>query len=125
MIKALAGRNRIRRTDVYPAPRKKTDALTWQYLRKLSGKSYHPDTVKQILIHSGFEILHEDMEKIQVAHLSANPMLSCPARYRGRDHVIDRYDNVASLISDNPSVETPAFFCTKRKQPIARRERVQ
>ena len=43
--------------DVYPDPKPKTQvALKYHYLKKLSGKNYHPDTVKDILTNLGFEI---------------------------------------------------------------------
>jgi phenylalanyl-tRNA synthetase beta chain len=36
--------------DIYPDPANKTQvSLKYHYLKKLSGKNYHPDTVKNIL----------------------------------------------------------------------------
>ena len=53
--------------DVYPAPAEKTTvSLKYHYLKKLSGKNYHPDTIKNILIALGFEILKEGIDEIWV-----------------------------------------------------------
>ena len=44
--------------DVYPVPKQKTQvALKYHYLKKLSGKNYHGDTVNNILNSLGFELL--------------------------------------------------------------------
>jgi phenylalanyl-tRNA synthetase beta chain len=40
--------------DVYPGPKEKTQvAIKYHYLKKLSGKNYHPDAVKDILKQFG------------------------------------------------------------------------
>ena len=53
--------------DVYPAPAEKTTvSLKYQYLKKLSGKNYHADTIKNILIALGFEILKEGLDEIWI-----------------------------------------------------------
>jgi phenylalanyl-tRNA synthetase beta chain len=41
--------------DIYPVPaEQKTVGLKYHYLKKLSGKNYHGDTVKNILTSPGF-----------------------------------------------------------------------
>ncbi len=53
--------------DVYPAPAEKTMvSLKYHYLKKLSGKNYHADTIKNILVALGFEILKEGIDEICV-----------------------------------------------------------
>ncbi len=53
--------------DVYPSPAEKTTvSLKYHYLKKLSGKNYHADTIKNILIALGFEILKEGIDEIWV-----------------------------------------------------------
>jgi phenylalanyl-tRNA synthetase beta chain len=42
--------------DIYPVKKEKNEvSLKLQYLKKLSGKNYHPDTVKRILTALCFE----------------------------------------------------------------------
>ena len=44
--------------DVYPDPQdKKQVSVKYHYLKKLSGKNYHPDTVRKILEGLGFIVL--------------------------------------------------------------------
>ena len=51
MIKEIAGGEIASDiTDVYPDPKNKTEiAIKYHYLKKLSGKNYHSDTIKNIL----------------------------------------------------------------------------
>ncbi len=52
--------------DIYPTPHQKKEiGLKHQYLKKLSGKHYHPDTVKKILQNLGFEIAREGIDEIK------------------------------------------------------------
>lgn len=98
--------------DVYPFPKeKKQITLTWQYLKKLSGKEYLPENVKKILVSSGFEILDEDREKIQVKAPYSKPDIELPADIVEEIMRIDGYDNVAipNQITISPSVETIGF----------------
>ncbi len=99
-------------TDVYPDPKaKKQVVLTYPYLKKLSGKTYPPGTVKKILLHSGFEIMQEDADKIQVAAPFSKPDIALPADIVEEIMRIDGYDNVAipGSITISPSVETIAY----------------
>ncbi len=98
--------------DVYPSPKeKKQITLTWQYLKKLSGKYYQPESVKKILISSGFEILEEDGEKIRVKAPYSKPDIELPADIVEEIMRIDGYDNVVipNQIVISPSVETIGF----------------
>ena len=53
--------------DVYPNVSEKTVvSLKYHYLKKLSGKNYHADTIKNILTALGFEIQKEGIDEIWV-----------------------------------------------------------
>src|SRR5579863_2028 len=97
--------------DVYPGKKEKPlVALTYPYLKKLSGKEYAPDAVKKILISLGFEITGEDSSGFQVAAPWHKPDISLPADIVEEVMRIDGLDNigipVAIMIS--PSVESDA-----------------
>lgn len=94
--------------DVYPNPKaQKEVTLTYHYLKKLSGKNYHPDTIRTTLTHSGFGILEEDTDKIRVAVPFSKPDIELPADIVEEIMRIDGYDNVAipGRITISPSVE--------------------
>ena len=94
--------------DVYPHPKEKTQvSLTYHYLKKLSGKNYHPDTVKNILASLGFEILKEGIDEITVAVPYHKPDISIPADIVEEILRIDGLDNVIipEAITISPSVE--------------------
>lgn len=122
LIKELAGGEIASDiTDVYPDPKeKKQIILTYYYLKKLSGKSYHPDSVKKILIHSGFEVIQEDIDKIRVAAPFSKPDIELPADIVEEIMRIDGYDNVdiPGSITISPSVETLAYQ-TALKEKVA------
>jgi phenylalanyl-tRNA synthetase beta chain len=66
--------------DIYPDPPNKTQvSVKYHYLKKLSGKNYHPDTVKNILNNLGFEILKDGIDEIRVAVPFSKPDISLPA----------------------------------------------
>lgn len=53
--------------DVYPQPEiRKEVILKNQYLKKLSGKNYHPETVKNILQNLGFGIVKDSQDALVV-----------------------------------------------------------
>ena len=68
MIKEIAGGEISSDViDIYPNPAEKTlVSLKYHYLKKLSGKNYHADTIKNILIALGFEIQKEGIDEIWV-----------------------------------------------------------
>ncbi len=54
-------------TDIYPQPQpRKQVTLKWHFLKKLSGKIYHPDAVRNILLSLGFEIRKEGLDDLLV-----------------------------------------------------------
>jgi phenylalanyl-tRNA synthetase beta chain len=94
--------------DVYPAPKEKTQvSLKYHFLKKLSGKNYHPDTVKDILSSLGFEIIKEGIDEIRVAVPYHKPDISLPADIVEEILRIDGLDNITipEAITITPSVE--------------------
>jgi len=97
--------------DVYPHPKAKAEvALKFHYLKKLSGKNYHPDTVKKILQSLGFELIKEGMDELWVAVPHSKPDISLPADLVEEIMRIDGLDNVEipAVITLAPAVETLA-----------------
>jgi phenylalanyl-tRNA synthetase beta chain len=81
--------------DVYPFPQEKTQvAIKYHYLKKLSGKNYHPDAIKRILTSLGFEIIKEGMDELRVAVPFSKPDISLPADIVEEILRIDGLDNV-------------------------------
>jgi phenylalanyl-tRNA synthetase beta chain len=94
--------------DVYPAPRPKTEvAIKWHFIKKLSGKNYHPDTVKGILNSLGFEVLKEGIDELRVAVPYHKPDISLPADIVEEIVRIDGLDNIEipEAITITPAVE--------------------
>ncbi len=93
--------------DVYPHPRQKTEvSLRNHYLKKLSGKNYHSDTVKNILDSLGFEIIKEGMDELRVAVPFSKPDISLPADIVEEIIRIDGLDNIEipATITITPAV---------------------
>jgi phenylalanyl-tRNA synthetase beta chain len=98
--------------DIYPEPKAKTEvALSFHYLKKLSGKNYHADAVKNILTSLGFEICKEGYDDIRVAVPFSKPDISLPADIVEEIMRIDGLDNVEipEVIAISPAVETLAY----------------
>ena len=95
--------------DVYPVPKpKKEISLSYQYLKKLSGKNYHPDTIRDILTSLNFTILREAIDHISVAVPFSNPDISIPADVVEEIMRIDGLDNIEipEYISMAPAIDT-------------------
>jgi phenylalanyl-tRNA synthetase beta chain len=109
LIKELAGGTiSSDLVDVYPEPEeKKQVAIKYHYLKKLSGKSYHPDTVKKILEALGFEVLKDGIDELWVTVPYSKPDISIPADIVEEILRIDGLDNVPipQAIMISPSVE--------------------
>lgn len=109
LIKDLAGGEIASEiVDVYPNPAEKEQvSLRYHYLKKLSGKSYHPDTVKGILLSLGFEIIKEGIDDIVVAVPWHKPDIHLPADLVEEIMRIDGLDNIdiPAAITISPSVE--------------------
>ncbi|MBS1627982.1 MAG: phenylalanine--tRNA ligase subunit beta [Bacteroidetes bacterium] len=95
--------------DLYPSPKEKTQvALKYHYLKKLSGKNYHPDTAKRILLALGFEIVKESIDELTITVPYSKPDISLPADIVEEIIRIDGLDNIdiPTSITISPSVET-------------------
>lgn len=94
--------------DVYPDPRHKTEvAIKYHFLKRLSGKNYHPDAVKNILNSLGFETLKEGIDELRVAVPFHKPDISLSADLVEEILRIDGLDNVQipEAITITPSAE--------------------
>ena len=94
--------------DNYPDPGEKTQVgLSYAYLKKLSGKTYPPLTVKNILSGLGFTLEKEDAEGIRVAAPFHKPDIRLPADLVEEIMRIDGLDQIEipATIAISPSVE--------------------
>ena len=112
MIKEIAGGQIASDViDVYPTPKQKTEvALKYHYLKKLSGKNYHGDTIKNILNSLGFEMIKEGMDEMWVKVPFSKPDITIAADLVEEIMRIDGLDNVEipQMITIAPAVETLA-----------------
>ncbi|NCI45462.1 phenylalanine--tRNA ligase subunit beta [Sediminibacterium soli] len=98
--------------DYYPDPKpKKEVVLKNHYLKKLSGKNYHPDKVKRILTALGFEIIKEGQDDLHIAVPYSKPDISIQADIVEEVLRIDGLDNIEipSSITISPAVEQLGF----------------
>ena len=94
--------------DLYPKPKEKTEvSIKYHFIKKLSGKNYHPDAVKNIFNSLGFEILKEGIDELRVAVPYHKPDISLPADLVEEIVRIDGLDNIdiPEAITITPSVE--------------------
>ncbi len=94
--------------DIYPKPKEKTEvAIKYHFIKKLSGKNYHPDAVKDILNSLGFETLKEGIDELRVAVPYHKPDISLPADLVEEIVRIDGLDNIEipEAITITPAVE--------------------
>lgn len=94
--------------DVYPEPvPKKEVTIKYHYLKKISGKNYHPDSVKNILQSLGFSIDRDGTDALSVLVPHHKPDVSLPADLVEEILRIDGLDNIPipSSIEITPSVE--------------------
>ncbi len=94
--------------DVYPNPKNKTEiTLKYHYLKKLSGKNYHPDTVRKILVSLGFEVVKDGIDDVRVLVPFSKPDVELPADVVEEIMRIDGLDNVEipGSITISPSME--------------------
>ncbi len=123
LVKELAGGEIASElVDIYPDPKNKTEVvLKHHYLKKLSGKNYHPDSVKNILVSLGFGIIKEGMDAIHVAAPFHKPDISLPADIVEEIMRIDGLDNIPipSSITVSPSVETDKAASARKEKTAA------
>lgn len=94
--------------DIYPDPKPKQQLIfKYQYLKKLSGKNYHPDAVKTILQSLGFTIMREDMDGLFLEVPYHKHDVSIPADIVEEILRIDGLDNIEipQAIRLSPAVE--------------------
>lgn len=94
--------------DNYPNARPKTEvAVKWHYIKKLSGKNYHPDAVKDILNSLGFAMLKEGIDEIRVSVPYHKPDVHLPADIVEEILRIDGLDNIEipGAITITPAIE--------------------
>ncbi len=106
--------------DVYPVPREKKEITVSNfYLKKISGKNYHPDTIKDILTSLNFTILREGIDNIKVEVPYSNPDITIPADIIEEIMRIDGLDNIEipSSITITPSIDTGLI-------PAAQKEKI-
>ena len=112
MIKEIAGGEIASDiVDVYPVPKAKTEvALRFHYLKKLSGKNYHGDTIINILTSLGFELIKETADELRLAVPFSKPDITIPADIVEEIMRIDGLDNIEipAMITIAPAVETLA-----------------
>jgi phenylalanyl-tRNA synthetase beta chain len=97
--------------DVYPEEEPKRQvALKFQFLKKLSGKNYHPDAVKKILQALGFTLVRDGIDAITVEVPYHKNDISLPADLVEEIVRIDGLDNIEipTTIAISPSVESNA-----------------
>ncbi|WP_300604923.1 phenylalanine--tRNA ligase subunit beta [Niabella sp.] len=94
--------------DVYPEqqPRKEI-ALKYHYIKKLSGKNYHPDAVKSILQSLGFEVEKDTIDSLLISVPYHKPDIQLPADVVEEILRIDGLDNVEipTSIKITPSMD--------------------
>lgn len=109
LIKEIAGGEIASEiVDIYPTIKPKTEvAIKWHFIKRLSGKNYHPDAVKNILTSLGFEILKEGIDELRVAVPYHKPDISLPADLVEEIVRIDGLDNIEipKSITITPAVE--------------------
>jgi phenylalanyl-tRNA synthetase beta chain len=94
--------------DVYPVPaEQKTITTSYSYLRKISGKAYDAETVKDVLLSLGFGLDNETAEEITVRVPLHKTDVSLPADIAEEVMRIDGFDNIAipASITITPSTE--------------------
>ncbi len=120
MIKEIAGGEIASDIiDVYPSPKEKTEVgLKFHYLKKLSGKNYHGETVKNILTSLGFEMIKEGMDELFVKVPFSKPDISIAADLVEEIMRIDGLDNIdiPLLITTAPAIETLAFEAASQEK---------
>jgi len=82
-------------TDEYPQPLQPTTVtVSYNYIHKLSGKTYHHVALQELLIAAGFEIVHETKETLTLKVPSNKTDVSQPADIVEEILRIDGLDNI-------------------------------
>ena len=108
--------------DAYPVPKEKKEvSLKYHYLKKLSGKNYHADAIKNILNHLGFELIKEGADEMRFTIPLSKPDVSIAAEVVEEIMRIDGLDNIdiPALITMAPAVETLAHEEARKEKAAA------
>lgn len=95
--------------DVYPIPKTQNEiTLKNHYLKKISGKNYHHEAVKNILKSLNFSIIKEGIDELTVAAPFSNPDITLPADVIEEIMRIDGLDKIEipATIKMSPAIET-------------------
>jgi phenylalanyl-tRNA synthetase beta chain len=98
--------------DVYPVEHeKKMIVFKNHYLKRLSGKNYHPDAVQRILTSLGFEIIKEGLDEIHILVPFHKTDINIPADIVEEIIRIDGLDNIEipSTINMSPAIDKNNF----------------
>lgn len=92
--------------------------LNYDYVKKLSGKSYAPTTIRQILVDMGFESLESSDEFITVKVPTHKTDVHIPADLVEEIMRIDGFDNIEipKSIYITPATSNPANDCALREK---------
>lgn len=123
LIKEIAGGKITSEViDAYPDPKEKNEiTLPYHYLKKISGKNYHPDTVKNILKSLNFSILREGIDNIQLAVPFSNPDITIPVDVIEEIMRIDGLDNIEipSSIKMSPAIDCGLSSALQKEKAIS------
>ena len=122
LIKELTGGEIVSEIiDVYPNPKHKTSiTLQNDYLKKITGKDYNRNEVKNILQSLDFQIANEGIETLTVAVPFSKPDITLPADIAEEIIRIDGFDNIEipSAITITPALENN-ILATSYKENVA------
>lgn len=105
--------------DVFPNPIQQVSiGLKYHYLKKLSGKNYHGDSIKNILKALGFEIMKEGIDEIWVNVPHSKPDITLPADLVEEIMRIDGLDNIdiPATIQISPSHDAGSYSNAAREK---------
>lgn len=105
--------------DIYPSPANPVAVgLKYHYLKKLSGKNYHGDAVKNILTSLGFEMIKEGPDELWMNVPFSKPDISIPADIVEEIMRIDGLDNIdiPATISIAPGSDSISESTTLREK---------
>lgn len=122
IVETAGGKIASNVVDIYPDPKpRKEIALKYHYMKKLSGKNYHPDTVKNILGALGIEFIKEGADEMWFSIPHSKPDITLQADLVEEIMRIDGLDNVdiPQQITITPSVETNDFEAAHKERMAA------
>lgn len=123
LIKELTGGEIVSEIiEAYPNAKDQTIiTLQNKYLKKISGKDYNRNEVKNILLSLGFKIEKEDADSLTVTVPFSKPDVTLPADVVEEVMRIDGFDNIEipSLITIPPSLESNLTEASYKQNVVA------